>query len=104
MANYKRWKDLAVKVGSFQAANGDTKNRYENVGAVLRDGQELMILLKPTFNPAGVPREAGRDTIVLSLFDPKPQANGAAATAPGIPAPAPAPAAGSTQFDDDVPF
>lgn len=55
--------DLCVKVGEY---NG--KGRYENVGAVLDNGNGPMLLLKRTFNPAGVPNPDGKDSIVISMF------------------------------------
>lgn len=94
-------KDLAVKTGSYTTATGETKVRYENVGHILQmdDGSKMM-LLKRTFNPAGVPNPDHRDSIILSVFDPK--LSGASSE------PAPASArAGRTQpqpIDDDVPF
>lgn len=97
MSNYKRWRDLAVRTGSYQNAQGEQKNRYENVGVVLRSGNDLMILLKPTFNPAGVPRKEGEETIVLSLFEIKDNSEPRpAATATGP--------TRSDAADDDVPF
>lgn len=64
--------DLAVKTGSYVAQSGETKNRYENVGSVLRmdDGSQMM-LLKRSFNPAGVPFKDGSDQIAVSMFEPK---------------------------------
>ena len=64
--------DLAVKIGSYTDRNGDEKNRYKNIGAVMtgNDGNEFM-LLDRTFNPAGVPVEAGRDNIIVSMFTPR---------------------------------
>jgi len=65
-------KDICVAVSSYKDAQGDQKNRYENVGHVLRmdDGSE-MLCLKRTFNPAGCANPGNRDTVVLSLFPVK---------------------------------
>lgn len=64
-------KDLAVKTGSYTTAAGETKGRYENVGHILQmdDGRKIM-LLKRTFNPAGVPNPDHRDWVILSVFEP----------------------------------
>jgi hypothetical protein len=63
--------DLAVKTGEYQK-DGKAKARYLNVGMVMRkdDGGEI-ILLNRTFNPAGVPVEDGKDSIVISKFEVK---------------------------------
>lgn len=70
---YQYVKDIAVVTGTYEK-DGETKKRYENVGRVMRgdDGNEFF-LLKATFNPAGIPRKEGSDSITLSLFDPKPK-------------------------------
>ncbi|OPX89077.1 MAG: hypothetical protein A4E53_01685 [Pelotomaculum sp. PtaB.Bin104] len=62
--------DVAVKVGTYEK-DGETKGRYENVGAVMEGENGKFILLKRTFNPAGVPNEDNRDKVILSLFKPK---------------------------------
>ena len=68
-------KDIAVKTGVYIDQSGIEKGRYENVGVLMQgnDGNEFIILNR-TFNPAGVPVSPGKDTVILSMFDPK-QAN-----------------------------
>ena len=61
--------DLVVKTGEYQDRNGQTKARYENIGAVMRNENGQFAMLKKTFNPAGVPSD--RDTIMVSMFEPK---------------------------------
>jgi hypothetical protein len=92
---FRKVKDLAVKVGTY-VQNGETKGRWENVGAVMRgdDGSEFMTL-KRTFNPAGVPVEPGKDQIIISAFDPKPNDGQRSAAAPQQRRELP---------DDDLPF
>lgn len=92
----RKIKDLAVKTGSYTNHNGETKGRYENVGSILQmdDGSKMM-LLKRSFNPAGVPFKEGSDQIIISLFDPKDKD-----AAPVAAAPAPA----KVDFDSDIPF
>lgn len=67
----KKIKDLVVSVGKYES-NGKTKNRYVNVGMVLKkdDGGEF-ILINRTFNPAGVPNPDNKDTVLVSSFDVK---------------------------------
>lgn len=67
----KKLYDLAVKTGTFTDKNGEEKGRWENVGSVLEmEEGAKMILLKRSFNPAGVPFKAGSDQIALSMFSP----------------------------------
>jgi hypothetical protein len=89
-------KDLAVKTGEY-TVNGETKGRYENVGAVMQGDNGKFIMLKRTFNPAGVPNPDGRDSVLISMFDVK-DAQG------NKPAAAPAPRAPAQTADDDIPF
>lgn len=64
--------DLAVKVGSYEK-NGETKNRYENIGAVFQGDNGPYLVLKRSFNPAGVPFKEGSDSIIVSCFTPQDQ-------------------------------
>lgn len=109
-------KDLAVKTGSYTDRNGETKGRYENVGSILQldDGGKIL-LLKRSFNPAGVPFKEGSDQIIISMFDPKPRdGEGSFQEAPRAAAPASrqvppetlarANAVAGGGFDDDIPF
>lgn len=70
--------DLAVKTGEYQNQNGETKSRYENVGAVMQGENGQFIMLKRTFNPAGVPDLQGRggDSVLISCFEPNNQQGG----------------------------
>ena len=61
--------DLAVKVGSYTDHTGATKGRYENVGVMLQGDNGPYLMLKRTFNPAGVPSD--RESILVSMFEPK---------------------------------
>jgi hypothetical protein len=112
---FRKVKDIAVIVGSYEDGQGVTKNRYANVGVVMKgDDGNSFILMSRYFNPAGVPFKPGDDKIVLSLFDPRD--DNASATRPAATAPAAsyaaasqsarAPAANSARapVDDDVPF
>lgn len=97
----KKVKDLAVKVGSYQK-DGETKNRYENIGSVMKsDDGSTFLFIKKTFNPAGVPTDEGRESILVSVFDLKEQDGGQRQSAPMRQAPAPQQ---SDLADDDIPF
>jgi hypothetical protein len=101
---FRKVKDVAVVTGSYTDSSGQTKNRYMNVGSVLKgDDGSSMILLSRAFNPAGVPFRADKpDQIILSLFDPRPADGAAPATTQRAAAPAPTREPGVD--DDDIPF
>jgi hypothetical protein len=98
----KKTYDLAVKTGSYKDKNGDTKNRYENIGTVVEGDNGPYIIMKRTFNPAGVPNPENRDTIVVSMFTPK-DGNSAPASAPAQQQTNAAPS-GDPANGDDIPF
>jgi len=95
--------DLCVTVGSYADATGTQKNRYRNVGAIMRfdDGGELL-LLNRDFNPAGVPFKAGSDRIVVSKFEKKDGVQGGGAAPPAQRATTQPAYVGPD--DDDIPF
>lgn len=63
--------DLVVKVGEYTDREGNTKARFKNVGVVM-DGQNgPYILLERTFNPAGVSGQDGRESIIISMYEPR---------------------------------
>ncbi len=66
--------DLAVVTGTYES-QGQTRNRYQNVGVVLeKDDGGRFIMLERTFNPAGVPHDSSRgNSVLVSMFEPKPQ-------------------------------
>ncbi len=99
----KKAYDLAVKTGTY-IKDGEEKGRYENVGAVMlnEDGGKFL-LMKKTFNPAGVKTDDDRDSIIISMFPPK-DANGQTQQRPNqTPKPQPKPVV-NNEFDDDIPF
>jgi hypothetical protein len=99
--------DLAVKTGTYTDRQGNEKGRWKNVGSVLEtnDGGRVIILDR-TFNPAGVPNPEGRDTVMLSMFEPKEREQGGASAE--IPKPTGKRdtqwGGGSSARDDEVPF
>lgn len=69
----KKLYDICAKTGSYTTREGETKNRYQNVGAVIQGDNGPFIILERWFNPAGVPTD--RDSVLLSLLkaDDKPR-------------------------------
>lgn len=95
-------KDIAVKTGTYQK-DGQTKGRYENVGSLMKqDDGSFFILLKRTFNPAGVHVEDGRDQIIMSVFDLKDRDSSQPPRQDNPPQPQPRKA--DPFPDDDIPF
>jgi len=64
--------DIVAVVGEYTNANGETKKKYLNVGVVMQGDNGPYILMSKTFNPAGL-AEQGKDSIILSLFEPRPK-------------------------------
>lgn len=65
--------ELKVKTGSYTDVSGQVKNRYETIGSVMEGERGPYMLLKRTFNPAGVEVDPGRDMVMVSMFEPRPQ-------------------------------
>jgi hypothetical protein len=60
-------KDLCVVTGQYQdPQTGQTKNRYQKIGAMIDKGDGPFLVIEPWFNPAGVAKD-GR--CVVSVFD-----------------------------------
>lgn len=92
--------DLVVKVGEYTDGQGQTKGRFKNVGVVM-DGQNgPYILLDRTFNPAGVGGNDGRESIIVSMYEPKQDGAQSIQQRPA----APAQRAPQRPLDDEVPF
>lgn len=88
--------DMVVVTGQYKNSSGETRNQYKSIGAVFRGDRGMFFTLDATFNPAGIHRDANRDSIIGNLYEPR-QPNEATANS----AAAPAPAAGDL---DDIPF
>jgi len=89
--------DLSVKVGSYTDASGTEKGRYQNIGVMMEGQNGPYILLNRTFNPAGVPGQADRESIIVSMFEPRDN-NGASNQTASKAAPA------AAAVDDEIPF
>lgn len=101
---YRKVKELAVATGSYTDGAGVQKNRYMNVGSILKgDDGQIIVMLSRAFNPAGVPfRPDKPEQVLISVFEPRdPNAPRGAAAPTGAPA-ASAPA--DSSLDDDIPF
>ena len=97
--SYNKTHDLVVKTGTY-TKDGEEKGRYENVGMVLTgDEGELLLLLKRTFNPAGVPKPDGKDSVALSMFEVRDRNQDAPKSKPRKPA-----AKADPDLDQDIPF
>jgi len=60
--------DLVVKTGEYQQ-DGQTKGRYENVGSMMQGDNGPFLILKRTFNPAGVINPENKDSVIVSCFE-----------------------------------
>jgi len=83
--------DVVAKIGEYQS-QGERKKRYLNVGAIMSGEHGPYLLLNKTFNPAGVPGDPNKDSILLSLFEPRDRQDN------------PAPAASKSVDYDGIPF
>jgi hypothetical protein len=63
--------DLVVKVGEYTDGQGQTKGRFKNVGVMMEGDNGPYLLLDRTFNPAGVGGNEGRESIIVSMYEPK---------------------------------
>ena len=64
--------DLCVAVRSYKDNSGSDKTVWENVGSVLENNEgRIFLMLKAHFNPAGITRKEGSESILVSMFPPK---------------------------------
>lgn len=63
--------DLAVKIESYTDRQGQQKNRYQNIGAVIEGDRGPYLLLDRHFNPAGIPNPENRPNVIVSMFEPR---------------------------------
>lgn len=94
----KKLRDLAVKTGEYTNREGETKGKWQNIGALLEsDEGSRFLLIDRWFNPAGLPNPDNRGNIMVSLFKPKEKENKPSENTASPPSPA-------DDFDDDIPF
>ena len=69
-------KKLAIANGKY-IKDGVEKTRWVTIGTIntTADGKEYM-LLDPTINLAGFPREIGKDMLMVGMFEQQPQQQG----------------------------
>jgi hypothetical protein len=98
-------RDLAVKVSEYTDGQGQTKGRYENVGSMMKgeDGG-VFLIFKRTFNPAGVSNPDGRDSIMISCFELRDEAQKAQQRQAPPPAKSQPKPDAVDDFEDDIPF
>lgn len=65
--------DLVVKTGEYTNNQGETKGRYENVGSMMEGDNGPFLIMKRTFNPAGVANPDNKDSVIVSCFQPQDQ-------------------------------
>ena len=99
----KKLYDLTVKTGEYTDSSGATKGRYENIGSVMENDKGQFMMLKRTFNPAGVPNSDGRDSVLVSMFEPRPR-DGQSGGNYQAPAGGGTGGAGGINDDQDIPF
>ena len=64
--------NLSVATSKYQDRDGKERTNWENIGSLYEnDKGGKFITLKATFNPAGLERKQGTDSIIISLFPPK---------------------------------
>lgn len=59
--------DLVVKTGEYQQ-NGETKARWQNVGAVIKTDKGHVLLMERWFNPAGISDENSSDNVLIRMM------------------------------------
>lgn len=74
--------DAVVKTGEYQNGQGETKSRYENIGTVMQGDNGKFLILKRTFNTAGVPNPDNKDSVIVSFFEPQQSNNQSQNNAP----------------------
>ena len=92
--------DMAVKTGSYQDRNGTDKNRYENIGEVHSGNDNSFYARMNPFRVMGLAMAAiarGDDSMMVSLFAPRTDAQTQAPRQQPAPQTAP-------DYDDDIPF
>lgn len=98
--------DLVVKIGTYTDRYGQEKGRYENIGSVMEGDNGPFAILKRTFNPAGVPNPDNRDSVLVSMFEPRDFGDKPRQPAQRAPQQQPPQSASFDEVgsDDDIPF
>lgn len=98
--------DLVIKTGSYTNNQGETKNRYENIGSMMEGDNGPFIIMKRTFNPAGVINPENKDSLIVSMFEPNNDRQGSPQSNPAAQSRGQAPQQARAQDfgDSEVPF
>ena len=68
--------DLCVATRSYKDSNGNEKAVWENIGSILKNEEgKVFMMLKAHFNPAGIQRKEGSESILVNMFQPKAKNN-----------------------------
>ena len=65
--------DICIKNGTYEK-DGETKNRYVNVGAIMENDNGMYVLLDPTINLAAFERD-GKSSVIASVFKKEQNSN-----------------------------
>ena len=57
---------IYLTVNARHEKDGQTKNKYQNVGVIMEGEKGPFILLNKTFNPAGI--QDGKESVIISMF------------------------------------
>ena len=73
--------DCMVAVSKYKDQQGNDKTKWENIGAIWQNTDQSgntyeTLMIKRTFNPAGLDAKEGADSVRVSLFKPKPAQGG----------------------------
>lgn len=63
--------ELSVVTGSYTNQQGEKKNRYLNIGSVMKNDKGMFMFLNRSFSPAGITAKEGSESIIVSMFPPK---------------------------------
>lgn len=87
--------DIVATVGEYTDSSGQAKKRYKNVGVIMSNDNGFYMLMDKTFSPAGL-AEPGKESIILSLFEPKEKQQQQAPASTSVPH--------DDTYSDDIPF
>lgn len=92
--------DLAIKTGEYEV-QGQKKGRYQNIGSVMQGDNGPYIMLNALFVSSqlnGIANRERRDSLLVSMFEPKGESGQRTSPKPAV-------AAGEAPpLDDDIPF
>lgn len=90
-----------VAAGKYTAKDGTEKTRWVAIGVMMQGNNGPYLLLEPHINLAAF-KEAGKDRIMVSVFEPKDHASRTADGA--IQSKMPTKISTDAPFDDEAPF